>query len=187
MTSFDPISASRAVLIEVTNVLGAFRDHIVLVGGWVPDLLKPSRSRNVFHRCQAFVAAQELSAVARVVGAAVSEVVGVLRLGVQAAVRDVRRTRDDSQGRDNPLGVQIGHEKHADGRRDTAVGGKRAVRGLARLSWSVILPPNRVGGEVSPRLRVSRQPSSFRLHPSALILHTFRLVDSSGGTGIMAS
>ncbi len=105
MTSFDPISASRAVLIEVTNVLGAFRDHIVLVGGWVPDLLKPSRSWNAFHRCQAFVAAQELRAVARVVGAAVSEVVGVLRLGVQAAVRDVRRTSNDPQGRDNPLGV----------------------------------------------------------------------------------
>ena len=36
MTSFDPISASRAVLIEVTNVLGAFRDHIVLVGDGSP-------------------------------------------------------------------------------------------------------------------------------------------------------
>ena len=43
MTSFDPTSASRAVLIEVMNVLGAFRDDIVLVGGWVPDLLYPNR------------------------------------------------------------------------------------------------------------------------------------------------
>ena len=50
----------------------------------------------------AFVAAQELSAVACVVGAVVSEVVGVLRLGVQAAVRDVRRTSDDSQGVTTP-------------------------------------------------------------------------------------
>ncbi len=43
MTSFDPTSASRAVLIEVMNVLGAFRDDIVLVGGWVPELLYPNR------------------------------------------------------------------------------------------------------------------------------------------------
>ena len=43
MTSFDPTSASRAVLIEVLNVLGAFRDDIVLVGGWVPELLYPDR------------------------------------------------------------------------------------------------------------------------------------------------
>lgn len=43
MTHFDPTSASRAVLIEVMNVLGAFRDEIVLVGGWVPDLLYPGR------------------------------------------------------------------------------------------------------------------------------------------------
>lgn len=42
MTSFDPTSASKAVLIEVMNVLGAFRDKIVLVGGWVPDLLYPN-------------------------------------------------------------------------------------------------------------------------------------------------
>ena len=42
MKSFDPISASRAVLIEVMNVLGAFRDDIVLIGGWVPDLLFPN-------------------------------------------------------------------------------------------------------------------------------------------------
>jgi len=30
------------VLIEVMNVLGVFRDKIVLVGGWVPDLLYPN-------------------------------------------------------------------------------------------------------------------------------------------------
>ncbi len=42
MANFTPTSASRAVLIEVMNVLGAFRDKIVLVGGWVPDLLYPN-------------------------------------------------------------------------------------------------------------------------------------------------
>ena len=42
MPVFDPTSASRAVLIEVMNVLGVFRDKIVLVGGWVPDLLHPN-------------------------------------------------------------------------------------------------------------------------------------------------
>lgn len=43
MPSFDPTSASHAVLIEVMNVLGSFRDEIVLVGGWVPELLYPNR------------------------------------------------------------------------------------------------------------------------------------------------
>ncbi len=42
MEPFDPISASHAVLIEVANVLGAFREHIVIVGGWVPELLYPN-------------------------------------------------------------------------------------------------------------------------------------------------
>ena len=42
MTDFSPTSASRAVLVEVLQVLGAFRDDIVLVGGWVPDLLYPN-------------------------------------------------------------------------------------------------------------------------------------------------
>jgi hypothetical protein len=39
----DPIQASKAVLIEVMNVLGLYRDHLVLVGGWVPELLLPNR------------------------------------------------------------------------------------------------------------------------------------------------
>jgi hypothetical protein len=39
---FDQTTASRAVLIEVTNVLGAFREHLVVVGGWVPELLFPN-------------------------------------------------------------------------------------------------------------------------------------------------
>ena len=42
MERFSPTAASHAVPIEVLNVLGAFRDGIVLVGGWVPDLLYPN-------------------------------------------------------------------------------------------------------------------------------------------------
>jgi len=43
MANIDPADASRAVLIEVGNVLGAFRDKIVVVGGWVPELLYPRK------------------------------------------------------------------------------------------------------------------------------------------------
>ena len=39
----NPVQASKAVLIEVMNVLGLYRDHLTLVGGWVPDLLLPNR------------------------------------------------------------------------------------------------------------------------------------------------
>jgi hypothetical protein len=31
--------AVRAVLLEELNALGAMRDDLVIVGGWVPDLL----------------------------------------------------------------------------------------------------------------------------------------------------
>jgi hypothetical protein len=34
--------AARGVLLEVLNALGAMRDDLVIVGGWVPDLLYPS-------------------------------------------------------------------------------------------------------------------------------------------------
>jgi hypothetical protein len=43
MPIFNPTSASRAVLIEVANTLGAFRQDFVIVGGWVPELLYPGR------------------------------------------------------------------------------------------------------------------------------------------------
>jgi hypothetical protein len=33
--------AARAVLLEVLNALGAMREELVIVGGWVPDLLYP--------------------------------------------------------------------------------------------------------------------------------------------------
>lgn len=34
---------ARSVLVETLNVLGAFRDQLVVVGGWVPDLLYPGK------------------------------------------------------------------------------------------------------------------------------------------------
>lgn len=36
--------AARAVLIEVVNILGAFKDNLVIVGGWVPDLMYPGKN-----------------------------------------------------------------------------------------------------------------------------------------------
>jgi hypothetical protein len=39
----DQVQASKAVLIEVMSVLGLYRDHLILVGGWVPELLLPNR------------------------------------------------------------------------------------------------------------------------------------------------
>lgn len=41
MEAFDSVAASRAVLIEIANVLGVFRDDLVVIGGWVPELLFP--------------------------------------------------------------------------------------------------------------------------------------------------
>lgn len=37
----DAVAAARAVLLEVLTVLGAYRDAMVLVGGWVPPLTFP--------------------------------------------------------------------------------------------------------------------------------------------------
>lgn len=37
----DAIRAARSVLIELTHLLGEYRENIVLVGGWVPELLCP--------------------------------------------------------------------------------------------------------------------------------------------------
>jgi nucleotidyltransferase AbiEii toxin of type IV toxin-antitoxin system len=39
----NQVQASKAVLIEVMNILGLYRDHLILVGGWVPELLLPNR------------------------------------------------------------------------------------------------------------------------------------------------
>jgi len=39
----NQVQASKSVLIEVMNILGRYRDHLILVGGWVPELLLPNR------------------------------------------------------------------------------------------------------------------------------------------------
>jgi len=35
----EAVEAARSVLIELVHLLGEYRDHIVIVGGWVPELL----------------------------------------------------------------------------------------------------------------------------------------------------
>jgi len=35
----EAVEAARSVLLELTRLLGEFHDGIVLVGGWVPELL----------------------------------------------------------------------------------------------------------------------------------------------------
>lgn len=35
------VAAARSVLLELTHLLGQYRDDIVVVGGWVPELLLP--------------------------------------------------------------------------------------------------------------------------------------------------
>ena len=44
--------AARAVLLEVLNALGAMRDDLVIIGGWVPDLLYPSNNHVGVDRCR---------------------------------------------------------------------------------------------------------------------------------------
>lgn len=35
----EAVAAAKSVLIELVHLLGEYRDEIVLVGGWVPELL----------------------------------------------------------------------------------------------------------------------------------------------------
>jgi hypothetical protein len=37
----EMVTAARSVLLELTHLLGAYREQIVLVGGWVPEMLLP--------------------------------------------------------------------------------------------------------------------------------------------------
>jgi len=37
----DTIEAARSVLLELTHLLGDYRDDMVIVGGWVPELILP--------------------------------------------------------------------------------------------------------------------------------------------------
>jgi hypothetical protein len=39
------VAAAKSVLIELTHLLGEYRDNIVLIGGWVPELLISPKSR----------------------------------------------------------------------------------------------------------------------------------------------
>src|SRR5208283_316931 len=41
----EAVEAARSVLIELTHLLGEYRDDIVLIGGWVPELLLPQEPR----------------------------------------------------------------------------------------------------------------------------------------------
>lgn len=35
----DAVEAARSVIIELVHILGEYRDNMVLVGGWIPELL----------------------------------------------------------------------------------------------------------------------------------------------------
>lgn len=35
----EAVEAAHSVLIEVIHLLGEYRENIVLIGGWVPDIL----------------------------------------------------------------------------------------------------------------------------------------------------
>jgi hypothetical protein len=41
--SEDLVEATRSVLLELVHLLGEYWDHIVLIGGWVPELLMGSK------------------------------------------------------------------------------------------------------------------------------------------------
>jgi hypothetical protein len=37
----DAVNAARSVLLEIAHLLGEYRDDMVVVGGWVPELILP--------------------------------------------------------------------------------------------------------------------------------------------------
>lgn len=41
----EKVEAAKSVMIELTHLLGEYRDNIVLIGGWVPELLIPQAPR----------------------------------------------------------------------------------------------------------------------------------------------
>jgi hypothetical protein len=43
--SADQVEAARSVLLELVRLLGEYRDDIVVVGGWVPQLLLPQHPK----------------------------------------------------------------------------------------------------------------------------------------------
>lgn len=40
----DSVEAARSVLIELVHLLGEYKDNIVLIGGWIPEVLLPHAS-----------------------------------------------------------------------------------------------------------------------------------------------
>ena len=40
----EGVEAARSVLIELVHLLGEYKDHIVLIGGWIPEVLLPHLS-----------------------------------------------------------------------------------------------------------------------------------------------
>ena len=41
----EAVQAARSVMIELAHLLGEYRESLVLIGGWVPELLLPNRDR----------------------------------------------------------------------------------------------------------------------------------------------
>jgi hypothetical protein len=41
----EAVEAARSVMIELVHLLGEYRESLVLIGGWVPELLLPSRDK----------------------------------------------------------------------------------------------------------------------------------------------
>ena len=39
--SEDMVRAARSVMIELAHLLGEYRKYLVIIGGWVPELLFP--------------------------------------------------------------------------------------------------------------------------------------------------
>lgn len=40
----EGVEAARSVLIELIHLLGEYKDDIVLIGGWIPEVLLPHSS-----------------------------------------------------------------------------------------------------------------------------------------------
>jgi len=41
----ETVEAARSVMLELVRLLGEYRDDLVIIGGWVPDLLLPGSGR----------------------------------------------------------------------------------------------------------------------------------------------
>lgn len=43
----DEVAAARAVMLELVRLVGEYRDDMVIVGGWVPELLLAGAKTNL--------------------------------------------------------------------------------------------------------------------------------------------